>query len=135
MKVIDKRTVSLTENESEVLEYFDMFLDQGCGIVEAAERALLRFWYNFPGAENDPGSPFTWQFFWWLICGKGDLLFDHHGWPKFWRNDEGVLRFMNLHSDALLAIIDADRSFATWGEQDHAEAWEEAYYGIQFYRK
>jgi hypothetical protein len=133
MKVIDKRTVSLTENESEVLEYFDHRLDLGDGIVEGAERAMLMFWYNFPGSENEKTSPFSWHFFWWLIGGD-DLMPDQHGWPKFWRNSGGLIRFMNLHTEALTELMDAADDHTKWGSADHEEAWEEAYYRIQFIR-
>jgi len=91
----DEKSASFNSNELWVLDQFENHLDEGCDIIEAAERAMLDFWYSFPGAENDLlWSPITWQFFRWMIGPRPNRMF-HRGWFSLWNDyDSGELELM-----------------------------------------
>lgn len=59
--------VELEPNEQWIADRHQKWMAAGFGVVWAAEEALLDFWYAFPGSEDSEDSPFSWQFFRWLV--------------------------------------------------------------------
>ena len=99
MKRLDDRTVELTPNEEWTKQWFEDLLDIGYGIQEAAERALLHFWYAYPGAEEDTeADPYSGAFFQYLLDapqGRWTVLLEHV--PAVQRAN--ILLFLQAHTD------------------------------------
>lgn len=123
MRRIDKNPtheVELLPNEQWVREAQELRLDEGCGVVEAAELALHDFWLAFPGSEQPPpeGSypedPFDWDFFMWMCDDSLDAVIAA-GWDgaRYFQEDPVEARMQLLH------VMDAfTHDFNLWLKED-----------------
>lgn len=61
--------VELDPNESWVHDRYNLRLNGGEGVIQAAENAMLDFWYAFPGCEDTTPENFPchWEFFRYLV--------------------------------------------------------------------
>lgn len=108
MKRINANEVKLLPNEQEVAKYHEAHMDEGHSVEEAAQLAMLQFWYNYPGAEhNVPNDPFTGSFARYLAYGDERRRTVQQGGSWWCNSTVNLLAFLNRHTGALAALEDA----------------------------
>ena len=120
MKYLDEHTVELAPNEQWVKDAYEDYLDEGMGIVAAAEAAFIKFAECYPSSclvqyLGEPAyahDPFTAELFAWLVgIGNDDAQWEKYGggWPNFagWLREDPIEANMHFTAAMLELIYEA----------------------------